>query len=65
MAVVTITLYVNTGSITQNTIDANSNFGQSRDITNANYTVAVTAGDTVVWKGVSSSNPTTDVVKIS
>ena len=61
----TITLEVNTTDITRSTIPENARFqGQADDVSNENFTIVVNAGDTVIWEGVSTSNPD-DVVNIS
>mgnify|MGYP001123427429 CR=1 FL=1 len=59
----TITLNVDTGKITKSTVNQYSNFGQSSNISNEDFTIEVNLGDTVNWIGVSSSN-SNDIVKI-
>ncbi|MCZ6898934.1 MAG: hypothetical protein O7F74_01720, partial [Bacteroidetes bacterium] len=61
----TITLNVNTAEIANPNIGQFCNFGQPSTITNENFTIEVNVGDIVVWKGVSSSSPGTDEVKIT
>jgi hypothetical protein len=63
---ITITLYVNTGSLTHNRdVDQYANFGQGAGISNENYTVDVNLNDEIEWVGVSSSAPETDLVYIT
>ncbi|MDZ7612888.1 MAG: hypothetical protein U5K51_03585 [Flavobacteriaceae bacterium] len=62
----TITLYVNTGSLTHNRdVDQYANFGQEAGILNKDYTVEVNLNDEIEWVGVSSSAPETDSVYIT
>lgn len=62
----TITLYVNTGLLTQNRdVDQYANFGQDASISNKDYTVEVNMNDDIEWVGVSSSAPDTDFVHIT
>jgi len=58
-----ITLYVDTGQITNNKVNEFSNFGQKDGSSNEDYTTNVNVGDIVVWKGVSTSSEN-DVVNI-
>jgi len=51
----TITLYVNTDSITEQDIDSTCNFGQPKGVSNKDYTINVHVGDDITWVGVSSS----------
>lgn len=60
----TITLHVDTDNIDQQNIDATCTFGQSSGLTNEDFTTYVKKGDKIIWGGVSSSSPRTDVVKI-
>lgn len=60
-----VTLYVDTGSIDKQDVNASCNFGQPEDISNEDFTIVVNVGDTVTWQGVSTSSPSTDVVDIS
>ena len=57
-----ITLYVDTGSINQENIDATCNFGQTNGESNKDYTTVVEFGDKITWVGESSSG--NDKVKI-
>jgi len=59
-----ITLYVNTSTIDSQNASLVSNFGQEEDISNEDYTISVSIGDTIIWKGVSSTSPEDDVVNI-
>lgn len=65
MADVSITLNVETRKISENNIDSCSNFGQGPGISNENFSTSANVGDTIIWQGVSSSAPETDVVNIS
>ena len=58
-----VTLNVNTGEINNNNVNDVSDFGQSADISNRDFTIEVSLGDIVVWKGVSTS-PENDSVMI-
>ncbi len=67
-----ITLHVNTDQITsQNESEVSSFTSESPDTQLASdgnledFTTTVNAGDTVIWKGVSSNNPDYDIVNIS
>ena len=60
----TITLYVDTSNINQQNMDATCNFGQPAGVSNKDFTTYVELGDRIIWKGVSSSSPNTDRVKI-
>lgn len=60
-----ITLYVNTTDIVKPNVNDFANFGQAEDISNENFTINVRKGDIIIWKGVSSSDPATDLVSIS
>jgi len=59
-----ITLYVNTSTIDSQNESLVSNFGQGEDISNEDYTISVSIGDSIIWKGVSSTSPEDDVVNI-
>ena len=59
----TITLHVDTGSINQQNIDATTHFGQV-GFPNKDFTTFVELGDNIIWRGVSSSSPDEDIVKI-
>lgn len=61
----TITLHVNTTDIVKPNVNDFANFGQGADVSNENFTINVRKGDIIIWKGVSSSDPTTDLVSIS
>jgi len=61
----TITLSVNTAEIESTNTSTTCSFGQARDITNENFTLNVKVGDIIIWKGVSSNAPDTDVVNIT
>lgn len=52
----TITLYVDTEKVSIRNIEATCNFRQGPDISNENFTVYVKKGDTLIWKGVSTSS---------
>ena len=60
----TITLNVNTGEIQKPYADESCDFGQPADVANRDFTITVNVGDTVIWEGVSSDAPGTDVVNI-
>lgn len=60
-----VTLFVNTTDIVKPNIDQFANFGQPAGISNENFTINVRLGDIVIWKGVSTSAPDTDIVNIS
>jgi hypothetical protein len=64
MADVIITLNVDTSEISVHNIDSCSNFGQEPGISNENFSTAANVGDTVIWQGISSSAPETDIVNI-
>ena len=61
----TIILSVDTGKIVKQRVDDHANFGQATGISNRDLTIHVRKGDIVVWRGVSSSAPNTDIVSIS
>ncbi len=60
----TITLNVNTGEIQKPNADEYCDFGQPSDVANRDFTITVNVGDTVIWEGVSTDAPGTDVVNI-
>lgn len=60
-----VTLYVNTADIKKPNESAFCNFGQTDNVSNEEYTIAVNIGETVTWRGVSSNAPDTDVVQIT
>ena len=60
-----ITLHVNTTDIIKPNVNDFANFGQPEDVSNENFTINVRKGDIIIWKGVSSSAPATDLVSIS
>lgn len=62
---VIVTLKVDTGKIDKGNTSASCNFGQEAGISNEEFTIVVNVGDTVTWRGVSSSSPETDVVNIT
>lgn len=59
-----VNLSVNTADIDNTSIAANSTFGQADDTSNEDFTILVKLGDTIVWQGLSSSNPTDHIVNI-
>lgn len=59
-----IVLYVNTAEITQTTIEENADFGQPDSVTNEDYTIKVSKGDIIIWRGVSTTDSLLDVVDI-
>ena len=61
----TIILNVDTGKIIKPNIDPFCNFGQPANIPNREYAINVDIGDIIIWEGVSSSSPSTDVVNIT
>ena len=60
-----VTLFVNTTDIVKPNINDFANFGQAAGISNENFTINVRLGDIVIWKGVSTSAPETDIVNIT
>jgi len=60
----TVTLYVNTAEVNSKNTDKQCNFGQAENISNVDYTIKVKRGDIIVWKGVSTNAPETDLVSI-
>ncbi len=61
----TVILYVDTDNINEQNIDSTCNFGQSKEISNRDFTTYVERGDDISWEGVSSSAPETDKVYIT
>ena len=60
-----ITLFVNTAEITnQNEYLVSSFEGQQEGTDTREFTIYVNPGDRIVWRGVSSTSPDTDVVSI-
>lgn len=59
-----VTLSVNTAEINNENMATTANFGQTDGSTNEDYTILVQLGDTIVWQGLSSSNPTDHIVNI-
>jgi len=62
---VVVTLNVNTGQIDDKNLATTCNFGQDQNISNENFTIEVNVGDSISWRGVSSSSPATDIVEIT
>jgi len=60
-----ITLNVDTGSIVKQDVNDYCNFGQEDGIPNEDYTIEVNIGDTIIWQGISSVAPDTDIVNIT
>jgi hypothetical protein len=58
-----ITLYVDTEKIDMQNLEHTCNFGQDAGISNEDFTLLIQPGDTIIWKGISSTNPE-DKVKI-
>ena len=61
----TITLFVNTAEVTSQNTALQCNFGQAEGVTNEEFTIQVKKGDIIVWKGVSTNAPETDIVSIT
>jgi hypothetical protein len=61
----TITLYVNTADVSSQNTSEQCNFGQAEGITNEEFTIQAKKGDIIVWKGVSTNAPETDIVSIT
>jgi plastocyanin len=56
-----VTLFVDTSvNLNPQNVDSYTNFGQASG-TNENFTTTVNVGDTVTWKGESSTQPTVTV----
>lgn len=64
MVDVIVKLNVDTSQISEDNVDSCSNFGQGPGISNENFLTEANVGETIIWQGVSSSAPTTDVVNI-
>jgi hypothetical protein len=62
---IVITLNVDTGEITAPTIDQFCNFGQEEGISNEEYTIEAEVGDTIVWRGISTSSDQDQVLIVS
>ena len=62
---ITVTLYVDTKAIQKPNDSEYCNFGQGAGISNEEFTIVANVGDTITWRGVSSSAPSTDTVSIS
>lgn len=62
---VVVTLNVNTGQIDNKNLATTCNFGQDQNISNENFTIEVNVGDSITWRGVSSTSPATDIVEIT
>lgn len=60
-----ITLNVDTGNIVKRDVNDYCNFGQEDGTSNEDYTIEVNIGDTIIWQGVSSVAPDTDIVNIT
>ena len=61
-----ITLNVDTGQITNKDVGQYCHFtGQPEGTSAEDFTVDVNQGDTIVWQGVSTNAPTTDIVHIN
>ena len=65
MADVIVTLNVDTSKISEKNVDSYSNFGQGPGISNEDFSTSAKVGDTIIWKGVSSNAPDSDVVNIT
>ena len=63
----TITLNVDTSKVTRTNTNSTCNFGQDPSISNADYTIEVSIGDTVEWEGISTSseNDEIDIISIN
>lgn len=61
----TITLSVNTAEVESSNTSATCTFSQAEGITNEDFTLDVKVGDIIVWKGVSTNAPETDIVNIT
>jgi hypothetical protein len=60
-----ITLEVNTADIENPNVNDFCRFqGQDPEVSNEDYTIDARVGDIVIWRGVSTSAPDTDVVEI-
>lgn len=63
-ATIEVTLFVDTDAITAENLSETCNFGQPAGISNEDYTIEAAVGDEIVWKGVSTSDPENDRVRI-
>lgn len=61
----TITLFVNTAELSPQNTETQCNFGQPEGTSNEDFTIQVRLGDIIVWKGVSTNAPGTDLVSIT
>ena len=52
----TITLNVNTSTVDQYNTDETCNFGQESGVSNKDFIIEVSVGDTIIWEGVSTSS---------
>ena len=59
---IVITLNVNTGEIQNPNVNDYCDFGQPADISNEDYTIEASVGDTIIWRGVSSTDPNDQVM---
>ncbi|MEP7269818.1 MAG: hypothetical protein ABI844_19535 [Saprospiraceae bacterium] len=59
-----ITLEVNTSRLDKKDVNASCSFGQAPGISNEDYTIQVNKGDIIIWRGVSTNAPSTDVINI-
>lgn len=60
----TITLYVNTAEIVKPDVNSFCDFGQSDGSSNEDFTIIAEVGDTIIWKGESTSSGD-DIVNIT
>ncbi len=60
-----VILYVDTERVDKSNLSETCNFGQPAGISNEDYTLDVSVGDIIVWKGISSSNPDRDKVWVT
>lgn len=60
-----VTVFVDTGQIRNPNVNDFCNFGQEEGISNEDYTIQANVGDTIVWRGVSSTNPEDQVLIVS
>lgn len=58
----TITLYVDTGNISNQDTNSFCNFGQDESIPNEEFTISVSNLDMVVWQGQSTSSENDEVM---
>ena len=57
-----IVLRVDTGNIQNPNVNDFCNFGQPEDISNEDFTTDANVGDTIVWRGISTTNPADQVL---